>query len=98
MSTQESFSLPISCKRAIPFFEESDSLRENAVFWSDLAAAYCLRWKGVSICVELLSTLNYNEKAYVSRVVDILLTQLHAMKHEYNVTPECGSVRSSLNG
>ena len=42
--TADTFQLPTSCRAAIPFFEESDSLRENAVHWNDLVAAFYLRW------------------------------------------------------
>ena len=93
MNTQDTFQLPASCFDAIPFFKESDSLRENALCFSDLVVAYCLRWKGIELCVSLMKNLGYSERNYVKRVLDSLLSQLHTMKHSYNFEETEGTVR-----
>lgn len=92
MNTPDTFQLPVSCTDAIPFFKESDSLRENALCFSDLVAAYCLRWKGIAICISIMDSLGFTERAYVKRVVDSLLGQLHVMKHSYNFEEAEGTV------
>lgn len=92
MNSQDIFQLPSCCKDAIPYFEESDTLREYALFRNDLIAAYYLRWKGLKVCIDLLNTLSKEESAYVQTVVIKLMDQLHALKHTYNVTEEEGCV------
>ena len=90
--TADSFQLPTSCRAAIPFFEESDSLRENAVHWNDLVAAFYLRWKGVMVCVDVLPHLSKVESAYVRNVVEKLLQQVQELKNLYNTNEGEGMV------
>ena len=68
-------------------------MRENALCFSDLVVAYCLRWKGIELCVSVMKNLGYAERNYVKRVLDSLLSQLHMMKHSYNFEESEGTVR-----
>ena len=92
MSGQDIFQLPSSLKTAIPYFEESDTLREYALFRNDLVAAYYLRWKGLKVCIDIMGSLSKEEVPYIQTVLNVLLTQLHDLKHTYNVTEAEGCV------
>lgn len=92
MNNKESFQLPAACKDAVPYFEESDTLREYAQFRNDLIAAYYLRWKGLKVCLDILSSLSKEEAPYVQTVLNSLIDQLHNLKHTYNVTEAEGCV------
>ena len=91
--TADTFQLPTSCRAAIPFFEESDSLRENAVHWNDLVAAFYIRWKGIKMCVDVLPHLSKVESIYVKSVVEKLFQQVQELKNLYNTNEEEGMVR-----
>lgn len=94
--------MPAACKDAIPYFEESDTLREYAQFRNDLIAAYYLRWKGLKVCLDILSSLSKEEAPYIQTVLNSLIDQLHNLKHTYNVTEAegcvCGFLGSSSVG
>lgn len=94
LSCPDSFPLPPACKRAVPFFEESDSLREHATCVDDLTAAFYLRWAGLKVCIELIPTLNPNESGYVNVIVDRLLQQIQEMKTAYQTNEADGLVAS----
>lgn len=91
--TADTFLLPTSCRAAIPFFEESDSLRENAVHWNDLVAAFYLRWKGIKMCIDTLPHLSEVESTYVKSVLEKLLLQVEELKNSYKTNEEEGMVQ-----
>lgn len=91
-TNQDSFLLPPCCKRAAMFFEESDYLRENAVNWNDLLAAYYLRWKGINVCINMIKDLPPQESALVTTICNKLLEQFEDMKKRYDPNEKDGMV------
>lgn len=80
---------------AIPYFEMSDTLRDYALFHNDLIAAYYLRRKGLAICIDTISKLPQQNKAYFENMINQLVNQLEDMKKKYDVAEELGIVVSS---
>ena len=87
-----SYPLPASCKEAVPYFELSDSLREFAIYHTDLIAAFYIRKKALFICQDISKTLSGREKEYVIFVLNELITQLQELKEKYEPTNEIGLV------
>ena len=90
--TQDSFALPPCCRRAAPFFEESDNLRENALNWNDLIAAYYLRWKGIQVCNDTISSLPPQEATLVKIICGKLMEQIQELKEIYKPNINDGMV------
>ena len=86
------FPLPSSCADAIPYFELSDILREFAIFYSDLVAAFYIRKKALLVCQNIMVTLNGNEREYVHQVLVKLVEQLQELKQSYNPSEDIGLV------
>ena len=93
--TQDSFALPPCCKKAAPFFEESDNLRENALNWNDLIAAYYLRWKGIKVCYDMTGSLPPQEATLVKTICGKLMDQITELKEAYHPNETEGMVRKS---
>ena len=89
---QDSFALPPCCKNAAPFFEESDSLRENALNWNDLIAAYYLRWKGIKVCYDVIGSLPPQEATFVKTICTKLMDQMAELKEAYHPNETEGMV------